>query len=67
MRIMKLRNSRICLPSRPMMWGIGSLGNISGGYVSFDRYMKGNDVEAMKNDWRRVGADMRITFSKGRK
>lgn len=39
----------------PILHGVGSLGNISGGYVRFSRYMGGDYVRDMRNDWMRVG------------
>ena len=39
----------------PVLQGIGSLGNISGGYVRFNKYMRENYVCDMKRDWERVG------------
>ena len=39
----------------PVLEGIGSLGNVSGGYVRFDRYMRGNYVSDLRRDWERVG------------
>lgn len=43
----------------PTMDGIGSLGNISGGYVQLDSYMRGNYVNDMAGDWKRVGMVIR--------
>lgn len=54
----------IGLPSNPKAWGVGSLGNISGRYVSFRRYMRGNNISDMRNDWEAIGNDMR-KVSKG--
>ena len=39
----------------PVLQGLGSLGNISGGYVRFNKYMRENYVCDMKRDWERVG------------
>ena len=39
----------------PALQGIGSLGNVSGGYVRFKKYMSGNYVRDMRRDWERVG------------
>ena len=38
----------------PMLQGIGSLGNVSGGYVRFDSYLRGNFVSDIRRDWERV-------------
>ena len=67
MKGMNLRISRINLPKHPTMWGIGCLGNISGSYVSFGRYMKGRDAKALQSDWQQIGADMRMALSIRRK
>ena len=37
-----------------MLQGIGSLGNVSGGYVRFESYLRGNFVSDMRRDWERV-------------
>ena len=39
----------------PMMQGIGSLGNVSGGYVRFENYLRGHFVHDVRKDWQRVG------------
>lgn len=46
---------RVDIIHHPVLQGIGSLGNVSGGYVRFDRYMRGNFVRDMRSDWKRVG------------
>lgn len=38
--------------------GVGSLSNISGGYISFRRYMRGNNLDDMLEDWNRIGKDL---------
>lgn len=45
----------VCVVRHPVLQGIGSLGNISGGYVRFGRYMRGNYIHDMRGDWERVG------------
>ena len=49
---------------KPFLFGFGSLGNISGGYISFRRYMRGNNLDDMRKDWEKVGNDIRIVMSK---
>ena len=44
---------------RSALRGIGSLGNISGGYARFDRYVKGNNANNLRGDWERVGRCLR--------
>ncbi len=39
----------------PVLDGIGSLGNVSGGYVRFDKYMRGDFVRDIRRDWEYVG------------
>lgn len=39
----------------PFLHGVGSLGNISGGYSRLHLYMRGNHVQDMRNDWLMVG------------
>lgn len=38
----------------PVLDGIGSLGNVSGGYVRFDKYMRGDFVRDIRRDWEYV-------------
>lgn len=40
---------------RPFLYGVGSLGNISGGYSRLRIYLKGNYVQDMRADWLKVG------------
>ena len=47
----------------PVLQGIGSLGNISGGYVRFRRYMSGNYILDLRSDWQRVGEFLRESMS----
>ena len=44
---------------RPFFHGVGSLGNISGGYSRLRIYLRGNYVQDMRNDWFRVGDALR--------
>ncbi len=46
----------------PVMQGIGSLGNVSGGYVRFEDYMRGNFVHDVRKDWQRVGDCLSATL-----
>ncbi|MBO7537811.1 MAG: hypothetical protein J6T44_00855 [Prevotella sp.] len=46
----------------PFMYGIGSLGNISGGYSRFRVYFRGNYVQDMRKDWMQVGDAFRESF-----
>lgn len=39
----------------PFLHGVGSLGNISGGYSRLRLYMRGNHVQDMRKDWLMVG------------
>lgn len=43
---------------KPYLFGIGCLSNISGGYISFRRYMRGNNLDDMREDWNRIGKDL---------
>lgn len=43
----------------PYLYGIGSLGNISGGYDRLSDYMHGNYLTDMYHDWMLVGFCMR--------
>lgn len=45
-------------------FGMGSLGNIGGEYVSFKEYLGGSDIEDMRNDWRKVGDDLRSAMTR---
>lgn len=47
----------------PFLHGIGSLGNISGGYVRFSSYMRGNYIHDMRSDWQRVGEQLRESLA----
>lgn len=44
---------------RPFLYGVGSLGNVSGGYSRLRIYLRGNYVQDMRNDWLRVGDALR--------
>jgi hypothetical protein len=46
------------------LFGVGSLGNLGGDYVSFHGYMGGSDLEDMRNDWRKVGDDIRSAMKR---
>lgn len=39
----------------PVLDGIGSLGNVSGGYIRFNKYMRGDFVRDIRRDWEYVG------------
>jgi len=45
------------------LWGVGSLGNISGDYVEYDQLFHKSDCEALMNDWKAVGNDMKKVMS----
>ena len=47
----------------PFLQGVGSLGNISGGYVRFSHYMRGNYIHDMRSDWQRVGDQLRESMA----
>lgn len=47
---------------RPFLYGVGSLGNISGGYSRFRVYFRGNYVQDMRKDWMQVGDALRDSF-----
>lgn len=47
----------------PFMYGIGSLGNIYGGYSRFRYYLRGNYVQDMRKDWMQVGDVLRDSFT----
>lgn len=49
---------------KPALFGTGSLGNLGGKYVSFREYMGGSDIEDMRNDWRKVGDDLRSAMAR---
>lgn len=40
---------------RPFLYGVGSLGNISGGYSRLRLYLRGGYVQDMRADWLKVG------------
>lgn len=44
---------------RSFLWGVGSLGNIFGGYVDLSKYTERSDYDALMSDWEAVGDDMR--------
>lgn len=46
------------------LFGVGSLGNLGGNYISFHGYMGGSDLEDMRNDWRKVGEDIRSAMKR---
>lgn len=43
------------IKKNPFLYGVGSLGNISGGYSRLRLYLKGSYVQDMRADWLRVG------------
>ena len=43
------------IKKRPFLYGVGSLGNVSGGYSRLRIYLRGNYVQDMRNDWLKVG------------
>lgn len=60
---MRLVIGRVSVPRHSVIWGVGSLGNIRGNYVSFRSYMRGNNFNDIRKDWQQVGNDMRIVLS----
>ncbi len=44
-------SARLRIVNNAILQGIGSLGNVSGGYVRFEKYMRGNYVRDMRKDW----------------
>ena len=46
----------------PFLYGVGSLGNISGGYSRFRANLRGSYVKDMRNDWKQVGKAFRESF-----
>lgn len=52
------------LPKCPILWGVGTLSNIFGGYISADDYMKGNDFADLKQDWDMICKDMEKVMKK---
>jgi len=48
---------------RSFLFGLGSLGNISGGYITFRRNAHKSDLEAIRGDWMKIGDDMRTAMS----
>lgn len=51
---------------KPFLFGFGSLGNVSGGYVSFRRYLRGNNLDDLRKDWNAIGKDIRNAMSENR-
>lgn len=60
---MRLAIGRVRIPRHSVIWGVGSLGNISGNYVSFRRYMHGNNYDDLRKDWQKVGDDMQFALT----
>lgn len=50
------------IKKHPFLHGVGSLGNISGGYSRLHLYMRGNHVQDMRKDWLMVGDTFRDTL-----
>lgn len=42
------------------LWGMGTLGNLGGGYVDFDQYLLGDNASDLRKDWEKIGQDMRL-------
>ena len=60
---MRLSIGRVSVPRHSVIWGVGSIGNISGNYISFYRYMHGNNFDDLRKDWQKVGRDMQFALS----
>lgn len=43
----------------PFLYGVGSLGNVSGGYSRLRLYLGGNHIQDMRKDWLKVGEAFR--------
>lgn len=50
---------RISVSRHAFLHGVGSLGNVSGGYDRLEDYMSGDYVSDMRGDWMRVGQCLR--------
>ena len=50
------------IKKHPFLHGVGSLGNISGGYSRLHLYLRGNYVQDMRKDWLMVGDAFRDTL-----
>lgn len=50
------------IKKHPFLHGVGSLGNISGGYSRLHLYLRGNHVQDMRKDWLMVGNTFRDTL-----
>ena len=46
----------------PFLYGVGSLGNVSGGYSRIRFYFRGSYIQDMRKDWMRVGDAFRESF-----
>ena len=46
----------------PFLYGVGSLGNVFGGYSRFRANLRGSYVKDMRNDWKQVGEAFRESF-----
>ncbi len=57
----------ISLPSHPRVWGVASLGNLSGKSCSYRRYLRSNNAVDMRNDWETVGKDIYMAVRRYRK
>lgn len=56
---MDKRSYKKAMSRIPFLWGIGTLGNIGGNYISFHDYMRKNNTDELRDDWRKIGEDMR--------
>lgn len=64
---MDKRSYKKAMSRIPFLWGIGTLGNIGGSYLSFRDYMRKNNIDELRDDWKKVGGDMRKAMAELRK
>lgn len=57
-RSYKKATSKKTASRTPFLWGVGTLGNIGGNYISFHDYMRKNNTDELRDDWKKVGGDM---------
>ncbi|MDE5560313.1 MAG: hypothetical protein K2J00_00680 [Bacteroidaceae bacterium] len=48
------------------LWGIGTLGNISGNYTTFSSYMQRDDADDLRSDWQAIGYDIQYAMLRGK-
>lgn len=46
-------------PISPFFWGVGTLANLSGNYVTMDEYMNGDNISDMRKDLHVLNKDMK--------